>query len=198
MEKIEELIKRYPAMAQCASDIYDAYEILRTTFVNNGKVLVCGNGGSASDADHIVGELMKGFNKQRPVSVLDVDFSNRLQGAMPAINLCAQTALITAIANDIGADLIFAQQVFGYGNAGDTLIAISTSGNSDNVVKAVQVAKEIGMNVIALTGSKPSVLSGLADTTIKVPATDVYKIQELHLPLYHALCAELEDCFFVD
>lgn len=168
------------------------------TYKKGGKILVCGNGGSASDADHIVGELMKGFLKKREVTdgKIPQELREKLQGALPAISLCAHTALITATANDNDADMIFAQQVYGYAKENDLLIAISTSGNSKNVVNAAGVAKALGVKVIALTGEKGGELKSLANVTICAPSNETYKIQEYHLPIYHYLCARVENEFF--
>ena len=168
------------------------------TYKKGGKILVCGNGGSASDADHIVGELMKGFLKDRKVTDerIPQELREKLQGALPAISLCAHTSLMTATMNDNDADMIFAQQVYGYANENDLLIALSTSGNSKNVVNAVKVAKALGVKVIALIGETGGVLKGLADITICAPSTETYKIQEYHLPIYHYLCAKVEEEIF--
>ena len=168
------------------------------TYKKGGKILVCGNGGSAADADHIVGELMKGFLKERKVTDerIPQELREKLQGALPAISLCAHDSLITATINDNDADMIFAQQVYGYANENDLLIAISTSGNSKNVVNAVKVAKALNVKVIALTGKTGGVLKDLADITICALSTETYKIQEYHLPIYHYLCAKIEKEFF--
>ena len=193
-----DLFERYPQLNTCAEDIENAFAIIVDTYKKGGKILVCGNGGSASDADHIVGELMKGFLKDRKVTDerIPQELREKLQGALPAISLCAHTSLMTATMNDNDADMIFAQQVYGYANENDLLIALSTSGNSKNVVNAVKVAKALGVKVIALTGETGGVLKGLADITICAPSTETYKIQEYHLPIYHYLCASVENEFF--
>ena len=195
---MKELSERYPKLNVCATDIEKALELMIDTYKNNGKILVCGNGGSASDADHIVGELMKGFLKSRKVTDerIPQNLREKLQGALPAISLCSQTSLMTAIANDNDADMIFAQQVYGYAKGNDLLIAISTSGNSKNVVNAVKVAKSLGVKAIALTGETGGELKQFADVTICAPSTETYKIQEYHLPIYHYLCAKVEEYFY--
>ena len=193
-----DLLERYPQMNTCLKDIESALSLMIETYKNGGKILVCGNGGSASDADHIVGELMKGFKLPRKVNDERIprELRDKLQGALPAISLCAQASLITATINDSDADMIFAQQVYGYAKTNDLLIAISTSGNSKNVVNAVKVANAIGVKAVALTGKTGGVLKDLADVTICAPSTETYKIQEYHLPIYHYLCAKVEEEFF--
>lgn len=195
---MKEFLDRYPQLNTCAKDIESALALMIDTYKKGGKILVCGNGGSSADADHIVGELMKGFKLPRKVTDerIPQELREKLQGALPAISLCSQTALITAIANDNDADMIFAQQVYGYANENDSLIAISTSGNSKNAVNAVKVAKALGVKVIALTGKTGGILKELADVTICAPSTETYKIQEYHLPIYHYLCAKVEEEFF--
>ena len=195
---MKELSERYPKLNVCATDIEKALELMIDTYKNNGKILVCGNGGSASDADHIVGELMKGFLKSRKVTDerIPQNLREKLQGALPAISLCSQTSLMTAIANDNDADMIFAQQVYGYAKGNDLLIAISTSGNSKNVVNAVKVAKSLGVKAIALTGETGGELKQFADVTICAPSTETYKIQEYNLPIYHYLCAKVVEYFY--
>ena len=192
------LLERYPVLEVCKEDIENALKLMLDTYKKGGKILVCGNGGSASDADHIVGELMKGFLKDRKVTDerIPQELREKLQGALPAISLCAHTSLMTATMNDNDADMIFAQQVYGYANENDLLIALSTSGNSKNVVNAVKVAKALGVKVIALIGETGGVLKGLADITICAPSTETYKIQEYHLPIYHYLCAKVEEEIF--
>lgn len=208
MQKINELLGRYPALAVCEADLKKAVETLIATYNAGGKLLICGNGGSAADAEHIVGELMKGFIlprriperfhvKLQEICPETADYlSTNLQGALPAISLVSQTALNTAFANDQAPDLCFAQQVYGLGEAVDTLLGISTSGNSANVVYALQIAKAKGMRTIALTGESGGRLKGLADICICVPSKVTFKIQEYHLPIYHALCIAVENEFF--
>ena len=193
-----DLFERYPQLNICAKDIEKALELMVDTYKNGGKILVCGNGGSASDADHIVGELMKGFLKDRKVTDerIPQELREKLQGALPAISFSAHTSLMTATINDNDADMIFAQQVYGYAKENDLLIAISTSGNSKNVVNAVEVAKALGVKAIALTGKTGGMLKNMADVTICAPSTETYKIQEYHLPIYHYLCARVENEFF--
>ena len=205
---IDLLLERYPQLSAVRSDIIAAYKILESCYQNGGKLLIAGNGGSAADAEHIVGELMKGFKLPRKP---DADFAEKLiavdnelgkvlaenlQGALPAIALDGHPALSTAYMNDCEPLLCFAQQVNGYGRPGDVFLGISTSGNSKNVLYAATVAKTKGMKVIGLTGAKDSKLSAAADVTVKVPQTETYMIQELHLPVYHCLCLMLEDKFF--
>ena len=184
-----------------------ALDILTETFKNGGRLYVCGNGGSAADCQHIVGELMKGFEKKRPVhftsdmrSKLTPNtaelLENTLQGALPAHSMTCEASLITALCNDISADIIFAQQIYGYGRAGDALICISTSGNAVNVCLAAELAKAMGIRTIALTGQSGGRLAALCDVAIRVPADGTAKIQELHLPVYHALCRDVENLFF--
>lgn len=205
---IEELVKRYPALEACKNDILAAYEILSEAYSNGRKLLVCGNGGSASDSEHIVGELMKEFKLKRKVygdqatalkaidSELGQILADNLQGALPAICLTGHSSLTTAFMNDANADLVFAQQVNGYGKSGDVFLGISTSGNSKNVLYAVVNAKAKGLKVIGLTGAKENKLMKFADICIRVPETETFKIQELHLPVYHCLCLMLEEKFF--
>lgn len=193
-----DLLTRYPQLKTCEKDIEMALSLMIDTYKKGGKILICGNGGSAADADHIVGELMKGFLKARKVTDerIPLELREKLQGALPAISLCAHNSLMTATINDNDADMIFAQQVYGYANGNDLLIAISTSGNSKNVVNAVKVAKALNVKVVALTGETGGMLKDLADVTIRVPATETYEIQEYHLPIYHYLCAKVEEEFF--
>lgn len=195
---MKDLLSSYSQLNTCAENIEKALTLMIETYKKGGKILTCGNGGSASDADHIVGELMKGFLKKREVTdgKIPQELREKLQGALPAISLCAHTALVTATANDNDADMIFAQQVYGYAKENDLLIAISTSGNSKNVVNAARVAKALGVKVIALTGEKGGELKSLANVTICAPSNVTYKIQEYHLPIYHYLCARVEDEFF--
>lgn len=205
---IMNLIHRYPVLAVNEDSIQKAYEIIKGSYQSGGKLLIAGNGGSASDADHIVGELMKGFLLPRKV---DDDFANKLkavdeakgaelamklQGALPTIALSNHNSLNTAFINDVDGSMCFAQQVNGYGNPGDVFLAISTSGNSKNILYAAVTAKAKGMKVIGLTGKCGGKLSGLADSVIAVDETETYKIQELHLPIYHCLCFMLENYFF--
>ncbi|MBO5223327.1 MAG: SIS domain-containing protein [Clostridia bacterium] len=201
-----ELFIRYPQLTTCKSDIEKAFELLYKTYESKGKVLCCGNGGSASDSEHIVGELLKSFKMKRAVdesfaSTLALydggkELVEKLEGALPAISLVSQTSIISAFANDRSWETAFAQQVYGLGNKNDCLISLSTSGNSKNCVYATMVAKAKFMNTIAFTGAKGGKLREICDVTIAVPETETFKIQELHLPVYHCLCAMLESEFF--
>ena len=205
---LEQLCERYPKLTSCRDSISKAYELLKACYLHSGKVLICGNGGSAADSEHIVGELMKGFKLPRKTTVsyarllrsVDADLggilADKLQGALSAIALDSHSALTTAFMNDAEPLLCFAQQVNGYGSPGDVLLAISTSGNSRNVLFATVTAKAKGMKVIGLTGAKDSKLSSFTDVCIQVPETETYMIQELHLPVYHCLCLMLESYFF--
>ena len=208
MSNLDLLIMRYPHLECCKGNIIIAFEFIRDCYKNGGKLLVCGNGGSAADAEHIVGELMKGFKKARHLASIEVEklveidslmgrtLADNLQGALPAIALDGHPALTTAYMNDCEPIICFAQQVYGYGCKNDVLFAISTSGNSRNVLYAVVAAKAKGMVVIGLTGKNDSKLSAMSDVCIRVPSTETYQIQELHLPIYHCLCLMLEDYFF--
>lgn len=205
MNSLSSLLDRCPVLRTCERELRDAFDLLRNAFQNGNKLLVCGNGGSAADSEHIVGELMKGFLKRRPISAADTakleaaggkEIASRLQGTLAAISLPSQMSLLTATANDGEYDLTFAQQVYGLGRQGDALLAISTSGNSRNVCNAVIVAKAFGLKSIALTGRSGGELATLADIAIKVPADNVAEVQELHLPVYHWLSIELEAAFF--
>lgn len=207
-KELELLVKRYPQLVVCKKDINNAFTVIKECYENKGKLLIAGNGGSAADAEHIVGELMKGFKSPRRLTEIEKEklisvndelgtvLANNLQGALPAIALDGHVALTTAYMNDCEPLLCFAQQINGYGNKGDVFLGISTSGNSKNVLYAATVAKARGMKVIGLTGKKDSKLSEIADTCIRVPETETYMIQELHLPVYHCLCLMLEREFF--
>lgn len=206
MEKMrEELLLRYPCLGDVIDSIDKAAQTLVDTYKRGGTVLVCGNGGSCADSDHIVGELMKGLLSLRPIeseqreafaNELDENILSKLQRGIPAISLPAQSAVISAYANDVDAELVYAQLVFGYGKKQDLFIGLSTSGNSKNVVAAARVAKAMGMSTLALTGAKDSRLSEICDVTIKAPETETFKVQELHLPIYHYLCAFVEKTLF--
>ena len=208
MAKVDELISRYPALSLCKDSLESALHMLCECFRGGRKLLTCGNGGSAADAEHIVGELMKGFllprtlgddlyGRMQEVCPDEANyFRDNLQGALPAIALVDQIALNTAFANDQAADLSFAQQVLGLGREGDVLIAITTSGNSANVLYAVQMARVMGVKTIALTGATGGKVKNLADISICVPEDETYRIQEYHLPIYHMLCLALEQEFF--
>lgn len=202
-ELITNLVLEYPCLKNVEQDIINAFELMSECYRNSGKLLICGNGGSASDADHIVGELMKQFVKPRTLTAdqkklfaSEPSIASSLQRGIPAISLCAHTALYTAFSNDEQPDMAFAQQVFGYLKKNDLLLALSTSGNSKNVVNAAKTAKLMGGRVIAMTGQVESELSKRCDVTIQVPETETYKVQQLHLPVYHTLCRMLEEEFF--
>ncbi|MBQ0032121.1 MAG: SIS domain-containing protein [bacterium] len=201
MKVFDELFGRYPQLKGCEGEIAKAFDLLLTSYRNGGKVLVCGNGGSASDAEHIVGELLKKFKKHRDISPgiaakLPPELVAKLEGALPAVSLVSMSGILTAFANDVAWETAFAQQVYGLGNPGDVLIALSTSGNSANCVNAALVAKAKGVAVVSMTGAGGGRLGELADAAIKVSEMETYKIQELHLPVYHALCAALEEMLF--
>ena len=191
---------RYPELESAESKVQEAYDILRDAFRSHKKLLVCGNGGSAADAEHIVGELMKGFHKQRPLGEeerrLYGEVGGYLQGALPAIALTGSIALTTAFQNDVHPKMAFAQQVYGYGNSGDVLLAISTSGNSENILYAADTARSKHMKVIGLTGRDGGKLKEKCDCCIIVPGMSTAEIQEYHLPVYHTICAMLEETFF--
>lgn len=199
------LLHRYPILASCRADLEAVYGALHECFARGGKLLLCGNGGSAADAEHIASELMKGFllpralpvdERKRLHEIAGEDLGSVLQGALPAIALTSQIALSTAVTNDNRGDMAFAQQVYGLGRSGDVLLGISTSGNSQNVVNAFHVARLREVQTVALTGQNGGALAQIADFAIRVPATLVTEIQELHLPIYHALCVALEIAFF--
>jgi len=205
---IQELIKRHPQLLYCGEDIENAANELKTCFVGGGRVYLCGNGGSAADSTHIVGELVKGFLSKRPLddavkcrlaavdSELGTKLGEKLQGGLPAHDLCENISLSTAVANDIDPDMIYSQQLIAYGQAGDILIAISTSGNAKNTAYAAVTAHALGMTVIGLTGETGGKLKAFSDICIRVPEKETYKVQELHLPVYHYLCAKVENDLF--
>lgn len=207
-EHLDLLVKRYPILVGVKDDIAKAYVMISDCYQNGGKLLIAGNGGSAADAEHIVGELMKAFVLDRKIkqdfaeklmssdSELGAVLAKKLQGALPAIALDGHVALSTAYMNDCEPLLCFAQQVNGYGNAGDVFLGISTSGNSKNVMYAATVARAKGMKVIGLTGERDSKLSAFADVCVKTPQSETYMVQELHLPIYHCLCLMLEENYF--
>lgn len=200
----EELFSRYTDLGECRADIMRAYEIMQTAYENGHKLLICGNGGSAADSEHIVGELLKSFKKSRAIKPgvaknlqkygKDGEkLLNTLEGSLRAVSLTSHIALSTAYANDREPSVVFAQQLYGLADSGDVLVAISTSGNSENCVLAATVAKATGVSVVSLTGKKESRLSAISDVTIRVPETETFKVQERHLPVYHCLCAMLEE-----
>lgn len=205
---LKSLIDRYPKLNSCLNEIDEATKIIINSFNGGNKLLACGNGGSASDCEHIVGELMKAFLLDRTLSASKKDeikklfpenyayLSENLQNAVPAISLVSQTSLMTAFSNDMSSDLVFAQQVLSYGKKGDILLAITTSGNSKNVIYASKIAKVQGMKVIALTGDTGGEISNICDVCIKAPEATTFMIQEYHLPIYHAICAIIEQELF--
>lgn len=205
---LRSLSERYPPLLQIDDQVRAAYELLKSSYEKRGKLLICGNGGSAADSEHIVGELMKGFllkrrlgDKEREIfRELGEDYfaiSAKLQKALPAISLAHQSALNTAYANDVSPDMVFGQQVYGYGEGGrDVLLAMSTSGCSVNVVNAVKVARAIQVATLGITGENGGDLKDLCDICIRLPEKETYRVQELMLPVYHALCAMLEEYFF--
>lgn len=208
MNHIDVLVERYPGLGCCRDSILEAYNILEEAYANGRKLLVAGNGGSASDSEHIVGELMKEFKLKRKIYSAQIDrlmkidaemgtvLAEHLQGSLPAISLVGEPSLTTAFMNDAVSVLVFAQQVNGLGCAGDVFLGISTSGNSKNVLYAAVAAKSKGLKVIGLTGEKENRLMEFTDVCIRVPETETYRIQELHLPVYHCLCLMLEEKFF--
>ncbi len=202
------LLRRRPELAHCGSDIDSAAALLETVFAAGGTLLVCGNGGSAADAEHVVGELMKGFAHPRPLDratrdaltgvdpVLGAQLADGLQGALPAIALVSQAALLSAIANDTDARWTYAQQVLGYGRPGDALLALSTSGTAANVDAAVVVARARGLHTLALTGADGGSIASRCEVAVRVPERETALVQELHQSVYHALCLSLEERFF--
>lgn len=205
---IDLLIERYPILAECRQSLIDAYLIMEEAYEGDHKLLIAGNGGSAADSEHIAGELMKRFKTPRPVTpemaeklksidpVRGADLAKNLERGLMAIPLVAHEALSTAYINDVDGLGVFAQQLFGFGRPGDVFLGISTSGNSKNVISATVVARALEIKVIALTGAKGGELAQVADIAVKVPETETYMIQELHLPVYHCWCLMLEDKFF--
>ena len=202
---MKELISRYPQLSDCAEKITKAVDFIVDGYFSQGKVLVCGNGGSAADSEHIVGELMKGFMSKRPLTeeereslknAGDESMADFLQRGIPAISLPSQIGVLSAFVNDVKPENIYAQLMFAYGTPNDTAICISTSGNSANIVNAAVAAKAKGVKVVALVGGKECKLDKIADVCIHVPETETYKVQELHLPVYHYICAEVERQLF--
>jgi D-sedoheptulose 7-phosphate isomerase len=208
MDYLQQLIERYPQLAPLKGDINAVFETIAQVFSAGGKLLIAGNGGSAADAEHIAGELMKSFVKKRKLpdsfvanlERIDSEIAQylipRLQPGLPAIALTGHIALNTATINDVDGASTFAQQVYGYGKEGDILLAISTSGNSKNIIYAAGTAKAKQLKVIALLGGDGGKLKKLADLSVVVPESETYKVQELHLPVYHCLCLMLEEHFF--
>ena len=208
LNALETLSARYPDLAPCLPALAEAAERLTATFQGGGKLLICGNGGSAADSEHIVGELMKGFESKRRLPderrqrLLEhfpdegAYLADHLQGALPTFSLVSQSALLTAFGNDVAPDMVYAQQVYGYGEPGDALLALSTSGDSANVVRALQVARALGLSTLGLSGRTGGRMKALCDVCVCVPEDDTLSVQERHLPLYHTLCKVLEQRFF--
>ena len=207
MESITSLVNRYPSLSACQKSIETAAEYIISAYKNGSVLFTAGNGGSAADADHIVGELMKGFMKRRALDEKEINemasslsdgerLARSLQKGLPAISLHSQSALLTAFMNDAEPEYVYAQVLYAMGKKDDVLIAISTSGNSKNIVNAVKVARHKGMKIISLTGERRCALDSLSDVVIHVQETETYRVQELHLPVYHWICARIEDEFF--
>jgi phosphoheptose isomerase len=206
---LEKLIQKYPELKKCREEVGAAFDILKDSFQAGGKLLICGNGGSASDSEHIVGELMKGYRLRREIMAelrenLERDLqqdgtflADRLQRALPAISLASHTSLMTAISNDIGAEMVFAQQVYGIGGAGDVLMGISTSGKARNVIYAFQVARTLGLKNVGLTGASSEEMDAVCDVVVHIPRSETYEVQEGHVAVYHAICGMLEEEFFL-
>lgn len=205
---IDLLMKRYPVLETCKEEIIGGYELMETCYKNGGKLLIAGNGGSAADSEHIAGELMKRFKTPRSIpedlkkKLIEVDsirgknLAKNLERPLMAIPLVAHEALTTAYINDVDGLGVFAQQLYGFGREGDVFLGITTSGNSQNVMSATVVARALGIKVLGLTGENGGELSQVANVCVKVPETETYMVQELHLPVYHCWCLMLEDKFF--
>ena len=204
---LDDLVKRYPSLSCVRNELENTFKAVYSSSMKGGKLLVCGNGGSAADSEHIVGELMKSFRLKRPIdagvsealaSMGDEGsgLAEKLEGALPAIALCSHTALSTAFANDKDSDMTFAQQVYGYGKADDVLLCLTTSGNSRNCIYAAIVARSKGMAVISITGEGGGKIKDFSDVCVAIPKRETYLVQELTLPVYHWLCAELEEAFW--
>jgi D-sedoheptulose 7-phosphate isomerase len=210
LNELEILLTNYPELSSCKEDVLAAFGLMKECYLHGGMIMTCGNGGSAADAGHIVGELMKGFKRKRRLTDSQREkikscfptegdtLADNLQQAIPALSLSDQVALTSAFINDIAPDMVFAQQVFGYGKEGDVLIGLSTSGNSKNVVNACRIASSFGVKTIGLTGESGGEMREVCNLTIRVPAIETYRVQEYHLPVYHTLCAMLETDFFSD
>ncbi len=197
--QLDALLARIPALETCRADIWRAFELMRDSFQSGGKLLLCGNGGSAADAEHWAGELLKGFCSKRPIggdSGLREELAGKLQGGLPTIPLTGFVSLGTAFANDVDATMIYAQLVWALGKPGDVLVGISTSGNAANVGAAMETARAKGLRTVGLTGATGGKLKPLAEVCICAPERETFLIQELHLPIYHCLCFMLEEEFF--
>ena len=198
---MNDIFDRYPELSVCEADMKKAVEMMCETYYSGGKILVCGNGGSAADSEHITGELLKGFLLKRPLTEkesegITADVAKKLQRGIKAIPLTSLSALGTAFSNDVDADLVYAQLVSVFGGDNDIFLGISTSGNAKNVCYAAEVAKARGMKAFGLTGMGGGRLAEICDCTVKVPECETFKIQELHLPVYHAICAQVEEMIF--
>ena len=203
MDDIEQLCQRIPELCICKDSIRNCSELLIQAFQSGNKLLLCGNGGSAADCEHISGELIKRFSKSRPLSAelsnkLGAELSSNLHAGLPALSLPSMIGFHTAFANDDDPEYSFAQQVLAFGKTGDILLAISTSGNSRNLIHAVKTGKALGLQTIALTGESGGILGPLCDLAIQSPASETPRVQELHLPIYHAICTVVEDTLFPD
>ena len=206
MNYVEKLVQKYPELKPQQKSIQAFCDAIVTSYKRDGKIMLCGNGGSAADAEHITGELLKGFMTKRPMSekkkkIFNKFFENEvdaslLQEGIPAIPLVSLTSGLSAFINDVSPELAYAQMVFAMGKKQDTLVVISTSGNSVNTVKAAQVAKAMGIKTVALVGKDGGKLKEIADIVIIAPANQTYQVQEYHLPIYHAVCAEVERVLF--
>ena len=206
MNYVDNIKERYPALAPITGDIEAAVNAIVDCYKSGGKILLCGNGGSAADSEHISGELLKGFMSLRQPTeeemsrlaeaLGDDEAAGKLQRGIPAIPLTSLSASLSAFANDVEPDMVYAQLVYGYARENDLVIGLSTSGNSKNVVNAMKAAKAMGIAGVSLTGAKESKLSALSNVTIRVPETETFKVQELHLPVYHYLCAQMEAIVF--
>ena len=201
MDELQKLVLRSPELSRCLSEIEAGAKLLISCFQQNRKLLLCGNGGSCADCEHIAGELVKQFSRTRPLSAelvekLGPELSQELHGGLPALSLPSMIGFHTAFNNDDKPEYAFAQQVVAFGQPGDVLMGISTSGNSKNIIKAAEAARALGLKVLSLTGQDGGVLATLADIAIKAPASEVARVQELHLPIYHSLCQMVEDTLF--
>ncbi len=204
MNYVKNMVERYPALASCEREVTLAVSLVTECCRSGGKLLLLGNGGSAADAEHISGELLKGFLSKRPPVGEELDLlsealgedARKLQRGIPAIPLTSLTSVLSAFANDVSPELVYAQLVFALGKPADVVIGLSTSGNSKNVVAALKTAKAMGIKTVAMTGVSGGELADIADIVIKAPETETYKVQEYHLPIYHAICAEAEKILF--
>ena len=201
MDELQKLVLRSPELSHCLSEIEAGAKLLISCFQQNHKLLLCGNGGSCADCEHIAGELVKQFSRTRPLSAelvekLGPELSQELHGGLPALSLPSMIGFHTAFNNDDKPEYAFAQQVVAFGQPGDVLMGISTSGNSKNIIRAAEAARALGLKVLSLTGQDGGGLATLADIAIKAPATEVARVQELHLPIYHSLCQMVEDTLF--